>query len=46
MNFRFYIDPDTEQPHIYKHDVDENEVEDVMLNAMEHRPGHDGAFYE
>lgn len=21
MNFRFYIDPDTEQPHIYKHNV-------------------------
>ena len=43
MNFRFYIDPDTEQPHIYKHDVDENEVKDVMLNALEHRPGRDGA---
>ena len=39
MNFRFYIDPDTEQPHIYKHDVDENEVEDVMLNRNKYPEG-------
>ena len=38
MDFRFYIDLDTEQPHIYNHDVEEYEVEDVMRNALEDRP--------
>ena len=43
MTFRFYIDPEIEQPHIYNHGVDEHEVEEVMRNALEHRPGRDGA---
>ncbi len=30
MNIRFYIDPATGQPHIYNHEVDEEEVEDVL----------------
>jgi hypothetical protein len=43
MNARYYIDPETEQPHIYNHDVAETEVEDVLANAGEDRPGEDGA---
>ena len=39
MNIRFYIDPETELPHIYRHDVNEDEVEDVLLKPGEDRPG-------
>ena len=37
MDIRYYIDPDTELPHIYNHDVDEREIEDVLYNAGEDR---------
>jgi hypothetical protein len=43
VNVRYYIDPETEQPHIYNHDVAESEVEDVLSTAGEDRPGEDGA---
>lgn len=43
MNIRFYIDPETRQPHIYRHRVDEQEVEDVLRTPLEDRPGRDGA---
>ena len=43
MNIRFYIDPETGLPHIYNHEVDENEVEDVLRNPGEDRPGYNGA---
>ena len=39
MTIRFYIDPTTELPHIYGHNVDEAEVEEVLANADEDRPG-------
>ena len=39
MNVRFYLDPETGQPHIYKHDVREREVEQVLTRAGEDRPG-------
>ncbi len=39
MKIRFYIDPETELPHIYSHDVKEREVEDVILSPGEDRPG-------
>ncbi len=39
MNIRFYIDPETRLPHIYNHDVRENEVEDVLRKPGEDRPG-------
>ena len=39
MNVRFYIDPETEAPHIHKHGVDEEEVVDVLLSPGEDRPG-------
>ena len=32
MDIRFYIDPETGYPHIYRHGVDEYEVEDVLLD--------------
>ncbi len=39
MNLRFYLDLETGVPHIYNHDVDENEVEDVLSNPGEDRLG-------
>ncbi len=41
MNIRFYIDPETDLPHIYNHDVKEEEVEDVLDSPREDRPGRD-----
>ena len=39
MDIRFYIDPETGLPHIYSHDVNEDEVEDVLISSGEDRPG-------
>ena len=39
MRIRFYIDPETDLPHIYRHDVNEGEVEDVLIHPGEDRPG-------
>ena len=39
MKIRFFIDPETELPHIYNHDVREAEVEDVLRKPEEDRPG-------
>ncbi|MBI4746346.1 MAG: DUF4258 domain-containing protein [Deltaproteobacteria bacterium] len=43
MKIRYYIDPETSVPHIYNHDISEEDVEDVMFNPGEDRPGKDGA---
>ncbi|VVB55184.1 Uncharacterised protein [uncultured archaeon] len=43
MNIRYYIDPETDQPHIYNHNVSEDEVEDVLLKPGEDRSGKDGS---
>jgi len=43
MNIRFYVDPETGLPHIYKHAVDEDEVEDVLNTPGEDRPGREGS---
>ena len=43
MRTRFYIDPDTGLPHIYKHGVDESEVEDVLRWPGEDRAGSEGS---
>lgn len=43
MNIRFYIDPETDLPHIYGHQVDEQEVEDVLRRPEEDRPGREGS---
>jgi hypothetical protein len=42
MDIRFFIDPETGEPHIYRHDVNEEEVEDVLRRPGEDRPGTDG----
>ena len=41
MKVRYYIDPETELPHIYGHDVCEQEVEEVLYRPGEDRPGRD-----
>ena len=43
MRLRFYIDPDTKQPHIYNHNVTEDEVRDVLISPGEDRLGKDGS---
>jgi hypothetical protein len=43
MNIRYYIDPETGLSHIYKHNVFENEVEDVLLKPGEDRRGKEGS---
>ena len=43
MRIRFYIDPETEAPHIQNHDVDEDEVADVLANPGEDRAGREGS---
>jgi len=42
MNIRYYIDPETGFPHIYKHNVFEREVKDVLLKPGEDRLGREG----
>lgn len=34
MRIRFYIDPETGEPHIYDHGIDEDEVADVLDDAI------------
>jgi len=43
MEIRFYIDPETGLPHIYRHGVNEDEVEDVLRRPGEDRPGKEGS---
>jgi hypothetical protein len=43
MKVRFYIDSVTGQPHIHQHGVGEEEVEEVLANRGEDRPGRDGS---
>ena len=43
MKIRFYIDSETDLPHIYRHDVCEDEVEDVVTRPGEDRPGKEGS---
>ena len=43
VNIRFYIDPETAEPHILSHGVEESEVEDVLASPGEDRPGREGA---
>jgi hypothetical protein len=39
MKIRFYIDPETDMPHIYRHRVSEDEAEEVLLHSDEDRAG-------
>ena len=43
MRLRFYVDPVTADLHIYNHDVDIDEVEEVLDHPGEDRPGSDGS---
>ncbi|NBC47540.1 MAG: DUF4258 domain-containing protein [Gammaproteobacteria bacterium] len=43
MNIRFFVDPQTDAPHIYEHRVSEDEVEEILLYPSEDRPGRDGS---
>jgi len=43
MRICFYRDPETGAPHIYRHNVDETEVEDVLRSPGEDRPGREGS---
>lgn len=43
MQIRYYIDPQTELPHIYNHGVSEPEVEDILQSPGEDRPGREGS---
>ena len=43
MNIRFNSDRETGLPHIYNHDVGEDEVEAILLNPGENRTGRDNS---
>jgi hypothetical protein len=43
MKVRFYLDPETGEPHIYGHGVTEEEVVDVLGGPGEDRPGRDSS---
>ena len=43
MKLRFYIDAETGLPHIYRHGVNEDEVDQVLRNLGEDRPGTEGS---
>jgi hypothetical protein len=43
MHVRFYVDPETEAPHIHKHGIDEEEVIDVLSSPGEDRPGREAS---
>ncbi|MEW5938089.1 MAG: DUF4258 domain-containing protein [Chloroflexota bacterium] len=42
-NVRYYIDPETDLPHIYNHQVSEEEVEQVLAMPGEDRQGEEGS---
>jgi hypothetical protein len=44
MELRFYIDPQTGEPHIQRHNVDEQDMADVLADPLEDRPGREGAW--
>lgn len=43
MELRFYIDPDSGDPHIHEHNATEEEVEQLMRGPGEDFPGRDGS---
>jgi hypothetical protein len=42
VDLRFYIDPETGEPHIWEHGISENEVEQVLCAPIEDRAGREG----
>ncbi len=43
LKLRYYLDSETGQPHLYRHEVSEREVEEVLTRPGEDRPGREGA---
>jgi len=43
VEIRYHIDPGTGEPHIYQHNVDESEVEDILAHPGEDRPGRENS---
>jgi hypothetical protein len=43
MELRFWIDPETDVPHIFDHGVSEDEVRQVLRRTGEEIPGRDGS---
>jgi hypothetical protein len=43
MEVRYYLDPNTGDPHIYEHGVTEDEVEQVLRGSGEDLPARRGA---
>ena len=43
MKIRYYIDPETGLPHIYKHEITEQDVEEVLEKPGEDRQGREGS---
>jgi hypothetical protein len=43
MDLRFYIDPETGQPHLFEHGVTEDEVLEVLRRPGEDRAGDEGS---
>jgi hypothetical protein len=43
MEIRFYIDPESGQPHIYEHGVSEDEVRQVLQRPGEDRAANEGS---
>lgn len=43
MRLRFYLDPESGEPHIARHAVGLNEVRDVLARPLEDRAGRDGS---
>ena len=43
MRLRFYVDRETDQPHINRHALSEDEVEEVLARPLEDRPGAEGS---
>jgi hypothetical protein len=44
MEVRFYIDPETQMPHIHRHHVEVHEVREVLRSDYEVRQGSQGAL--
>jgi Domain of unknown function (DUF4258) len=43
VEIRYYVDPEMGLPHIHRHGVDEEDVEDVLRRPLEDRPGREGS---
>ena len=43
MDVRYYLDPETVQPHIYEHGVTEAELEHILRRPAEDLPAKEGA---